>query len=278
MRLLPVRVNREAQAWIQICCIARCIDKKARLRILKLERFKPGSFMAQGIAKLKVILAVLAPFICTAGIVFDETQETIKPWNVQLGFGQITLGYSTYHRYDTLYYDTFPEYYPSFGIQGFPEAWLRTGITERLELCAAYDLDYNYIGAGFKYGLIKDYLAAGADAEMGFGTSWGDWSLQGTLIGGYPGKVIVPYAILRVRNFYSKFLEPGSARLLCSTNLALGARLKLLRILSLYGELGVSLGKFSRGTLTSPGIAAPFLDVGASFDINLKEMFYPLLK
>lgn len=207
----------------------------------------------------------LVPLISKAALGFNQTPEPVPPGAVQVGIEGFAV--------PCIYFSGGQDGVAGLDlvIPGFQNVHVQTGITPKLELGLNYDIGQQALGAGFKYSLIEDYLAAGADFSLGLGRPLGDYTLQTSAVAGFPGRVFVPYGIFRLRGFYSNPAD-DTARFLFSAQLVAGARLKFLKILSLYAELGASFGKFSRTALRYPDVfVCPIAGAGLSVDINFKS-------
>ncbi len=216
-------------------------------------------------SRFVAIFVFLVPVISKAALGFNQTPEPVPPGAVQAGIEGFTMPY--------IYFSGEQDSVAGLNlvILGFSSVHIRAGITPKLELGLDYELTRQAVGAGFKYSLIEDYLAAGADFSLGLGRSLGDYTLQTSLLAGCPGKVLAPYGVFRLRGLYSGPTD-DSARFLFSTQLVAGARLKFLKILSLYAELGASFGKFSRTALRYPSVfVCPIAGAGLGVEIDFKR-------
>lgn len=216
-------------------------------------------------SRFVAIFVFLVPLISKAALGFNQTPEPVPPGAVQAGIEGFAVPY--------IYFSGGQDSVAGLNlvIQGFQNVHVQTGITPKLALGLDYEIARQAVGAEFTRSLIEDYLAAGADFSVGLGRSLGDYTLQTSVIAGYPGKVLAPYGVFRLRGLYSGPTD-DSARFLFSTQLVAGARLKFLKILSLYAELGASFGKFSRTSLRYPSVfVCPIAGAGLGVDINFKK-------
>jgi len=210
-----------------------------------------------------IILAILLPFAAKGAISLLETPQTVSPGYLSAGLGGTALVGISGDNTDTTNVTT-------VNMAACGELWLKTGITPRLDIGVSAGVGSRYLEACARYGIIEDYLSAGAGFQIGYGSQKGNLAAQVSLFGGLPGKLLSPYAILHYRYLFFNQPDADTGSSWHTVTGALGLAIRPNECLSFYVEAGGWYGGFPENLLKEPAYPGITAGAGVTFDFPVK--------
>lgn len=176
---------------------------------------------------LIIALAMVIPIAGNGQLAVLETPETVEPGQFSAGLG--------FAKYTTIYN-------PAIFVRAGIIPGLQFGITVTSAATKGAPLKGfitpQTVEFDGKINLIENYLSTGIGFNLGVGPIRGNYSFEGSIYIGYPGKVFHVYGALR---YWRLHFEPPGVTIPDSWGLftgSAGLRLKPLDWLAIYGEVG----------------------------------------